>query len=211
MVTGLKPGAVGSVEFTDLLANGQAVGRFDGMVVFVDGPLPGERARVRLTEVKAQVRGRRGARARDDLARSRRAVLPRVRRVRRLPGAAPRLSGAAGLEAPDRRRRAGCASAALRDVAVRAPIGMDVPRAYRNKMALVVETHGAAPVFGFYRARSHDLVPIDHCPIVLEPLDAAIGGLIEAARAPETVGRVRRREARRDAGRPDARPTACSR
>ena len=35
MVTGLKPGAVGVVEFSDLLANGQAVGRFDGMVVFL--------------------------------------------------------------------------------------------------------------------------------------------------------------------------------
>ncbi len=34
---------------------------------------------------------------------------------------------------------------------------MDVPRAYRNKMALVVESG----VFGFYRARSHELVPID--------------------------------------------------
>ncbi|HEY5348980.1 MAG TPA: TRAM domain-containing protein, partial [Candidatus Lustribacter sp.] len=54
LVTGLKPGAVGVVEFSDLLANGQAVGRFDGMVVFVDGPLPGERARVRLTDVKAK-------------------------------------------------------------------------------------------------------------------------------------------------------------
>ncbi len=54
MVTGLKPGAVGVVEFSDLLANGQAVGRFDGMVVFVDGPLPGERARIRLTDVKAK-------------------------------------------------------------------------------------------------------------------------------------------------------------
>src|ERR1019366_5698843 len=72
------------------------------------------------------------------------------------------------------------------DVTVREPIGMAVPRAYRNKMALVVEANGPAPVFGFYRARSHDLVPIDHCPIVLESLDAAIGGLIGAARAPET-------------------------
>ena len=55
---------------------------------------------------------------------------------------------------------------------------MAYPRAYRNKMALVVEERsGAAPVFGFYRARSHDLVPIDHCPIVLERLDAAIARL----------------------------------
>ena len=47
-------------------------------------------------------------------------------------------------------------------------------------------------MFGFYRARSHDLVPIEHCPIVLEPLDAAIGGLIAAARDPDDRGRVRR-------------------
>jgi 23S rRNA (uracil1939-C5)-methyltransferase len=74
------------------------------------------------------------------------------------------------------------------DLAVNEPIGMDVPRAYRNKMALVVEAQSEVEgaVFGFYRARSHELVPIDHCPIVLEPLDAAIGGLLAAARAPET-------------------------
>src|SRR5947209_15134863 len=49
---GLVPGVVASVRFTDLLANGQAVGRVDGQVVFVTGPLPGERARVRVTQVK---------------------------------------------------------------------------------------------------------------------------------------------------------------
>jgi 23S rRNA (uracil1939-C5)-methyltransferase len=50
-----------------------------------------------------------------------------------------------------------------------------------------VHAQGPEPVFGFYRARSHDLVPIDRCPIVLDPLSAAIGGLIEAARDPETA------------------------
>jgi 23S rRNA (uracil1939-C5)-methyltransferase len=72
-------------------------------------------------------------------------------------------------------------------VEVREPIGMREPRAYRNKMALVVDTQGPAPVFGFYRARSHDLVPIDACPIVLDTLDTAIGALVAAARAPETA------------------------
>jgi 23S rRNA (uracil1939-C5)-methyltransferase len=70
---------------------------------------------------------------------------------------------------------------------VAAPIGMREPRGYRNKMALVVDTQGSEPVFGFYRARSHDLVPIERCPIVLEPLDAAIGKLAEAAQAPATA------------------------
>jgi 23S rRNA (uracil1939-C5)-methyltransferase len=72
-------------------------------------------------------------------------------------------------------------------IEVREPIGMANPRAYRNKMALVVEQRAGTPTFGFYRARSHDLVPIETCPIVLDRLDAAIGGLIEAAHAPPTA------------------------
>ena len=50
----LAPGSVARVTFTDLLANGQAVGRIDGMVVFVTGPLPGERVRVRIASIKAK-------------------------------------------------------------------------------------------------------------------------------------------------------------
>jgi len=185
VVTGLKPGAIGVVEFSDLLANGQAVGRFDGMVVFVDGPLPGERARIRLTEVKAKyavgevlerettspdraepfcpVFGACGGCQVQHLAYS--AQLAWKHRI--VQDALLRIGGFPGLTVAE-------------------PIGMDVPRAYRNKMALVVERDGPARVFGFYRARSHELVPIEHCPIVLEPLDAAIGGLLAAAHAPET-------------------------
>jgi 23S rRNA (uracil1939-C5)-methyltransferase len=186
VVTGLKPGAVGVVEFTDLLANGQAVGRFEGMVVFVDGPLPGERARVRLIEVKAKY-----------------AVGEVLERETTSPDRAepfcPVFGACGGCQVQHLAYPAQLAwkhrivaDALLRigglgEVAVRPPIGMDVPRAYRNKMALVVDVAGPAPVFGFYRARSHDLVPIDHCPIVLEGLDAAIGGLLQAAREPQTA------------------------
>jgi 23S rRNA (uracil1939-C5)-methyltransferase len=181
-VTGLKPGAVGVVEFSDLLANGQAVGRFDGMVVFVDGPLPGERARIRLTEVKAKY-----------------AVGEVVERETASPDRAepfcPVFGACGGCQVQHLAYPAQLAwkhrivkDALLRiggffGLTVNEPIGMDVPRAYRNKMALVVEDG----VFGFYRARSHELVPIDHCPIVLEPLDAAIGGLLAAAHASETA------------------------
>ena len=186
MVTALRPGAVGVVEFSDLLANGQAVGRFEGMVVFVDGPLPGERARVRLTEVKAKY-----------------ATGEVLERETTSPDRAepfcPVFGECGGCQVQHLAYPAQLAwkhrivsDALLRiggfsDVTVAAPIGMDVPRAYRNKMALVVQPQGAEAVFGFYRARSHDLVPIDHCPTVLEPLSAAIGGLIEAARDPETA------------------------
>jgi 23S rRNA (uracil1939-C5)-methyltransferase len=183
---GLAPGAVGVVEFTDLLANGQAVGRFDGMVVFVDGPLPGERARVRLTEVKAKY-----------------AVGDVIERETTSPDRAEPFCdvfGACGgcqvqhLAYPAqlawKRRIVQDALARIggfEDLDVREPIGMREPRAYRNKMALVVDASGAHAVFGFYRARSHDLVPIDRCPIVLTSLDAAIGGLAAVARDPATA------------------------
>ncbi len=185
MVTGLKPGAVGVVEFSDLLANGQAVGRFEGMVVFVDGPLPGERARIRLIEVKAKYAV--GVMLERETTSSDRAE-PFCPVFGTCGGCqVQHLAYPAQLAWKHRI----VADALLRiggfsDVTVREPIGMDVPRAYRNKMALVVEASGATPVFGFYRARSHELVPIERCPIVLEPLDAAIGGLIEAARTPQT-------------------------
>jgi 23S rRNA (uracil1939-C5)-methyltransferase len=183
---GLAPGALGVVAFTDLLVNGQAVGRFEGMVVFVDGPLPGERARIRLTEVKAKY-----------------AVGEVVERETTSPDRAEPFCGVFGacggcqvqhLAYPAQlawKRRivhdALSRIGGFAEVEVREPIGMREPRAYRNKMALVVDTQGDAPVFGFYRARSHDLVPIDRCPIVLEKLDAAIGALTDVARAPETA------------------------
>ena len=186
MATGLKPGAVGLVEFTDLLANGQAVGRFDGMVVFVDGPLPGERARIRLTEVKAKY-------ATGDVLERETTSPDRAEPFCSVFGAcggcqvqhlayAAQLAWKRRIVTDDLTRIGG-----FTGVDVRPPIGMPVPRAYRNKMALVVEPRDDGPVFGFYRARSHDLVPIATCPIVLDRLDAAIGGLIDAAHSPGTA------------------------
>ena len=72
------------------------------------------------------------------------------------------------------------------DARVGLPVGMDDPRAYRNKMALVV-THRPETAFGFYAARTHDVVPIEGCPIVMPQLDRAIAGLWDAARDPATA------------------------
>jgi len=181
-----RVGVVGSVAFTDLLANGQAVGRFGGMVVFVEGPLPGESAQVRLTEVKAKyavgelvalesrspdrvepfcaVFGACGGCQVQHLAYP--AQLAWKRRI--VADALGRIGGFTTIDVPE-------------------PIGMPVPRHYRNKMALVVERVGDTTTFGFYKPRTHDLVPIEHCPIVLEALDTAIGGLAAAAADPATA------------------------
>jgi 23S rRNA (uracil1939-C5)-methyltransferase len=183
----LAPGSVARVAFTDLLANGQAVGRVDGMVIFVTGPLPGERARVRIASVKAKY-------AVGDV------VEYETRSEFRAQPFCPVFGECGGCQVQhmsypaqlswkeqivrNALRRIG----GLGDVKVQHPVGMTFPRAYRNKMSLVVENSAAGTSLGFYQARSHALVPIAGCPVVLPQLDAAIKALNEAAVAPETAG-----------------------
>lgn len=168
-----------------MLTNGQAVGRVDGNVIFVRGPLPGERARVKITECKARY-----------------AVAELVELLERSPDRVEPFCGVFG-------RCGGCqlqhwsypaqlawkrevVVQALRriggfeDVAVAATVGMAEPRAYRNKMSLVVGGSREQPQLGFYEARSHDLVPIETCPIVLPALQADLRNLRAATADPQT-------------------------
>jgi 23S rRNA (uracil1939-C5)-methyltransferase len=188
----LAPGDIVEISCTDLIAKtGQAVGRSDGMVVYVLGPVPGERARVRIETVKAKY-----------------AVGELVELLSHSPDRVDPFCGVFGacggcqvqhLAYPAQLRwKRGIVENALRrlggidDAPVAMPIGMANPRSYRNKMALVVTaaaaTEGDVPPvqFGFYAARTHDIVPIETCPIVMPQLDAAIAGFWDAARDPET-------------------------
>ncbi|MBV8531697.1 MAG: 23S rRNA (uracil(1939)-C(5))-methyltransferase RlmD [Candidatus Eremiobacteraeota bacterium] len=171
--TALRAGAELELAFTDLLANGQGVGRSDGMVVFCFGPLPNERARVAIVQVKQRY-----------------AVAVLVELLSASPERRDPFCPVFGIcggcqlqhlsyDAQLRWKRNAVRDALQRiggqdAVDVRDTIGMSEPRAYRNKMALVVDHNEAAPRLGFYRQRSHDVVPIDACPIVAPQLDAAL-------------------------------------
>ena len=181
------PVAVGAeyeLAFSDLLANGQAVGRAGGIVVFCFGPLPQERARVRVTAVKPKYA----------IAELVRILAPS--KFRTTPFCA--VFGTCGgcqlqhLSYPaqltwktDTVRNALARIGGFHDVAVRDAVGMTHPRAYRNKMSLVVEQRGGAPTIGFYQQRSHDLVPIDACPIVTPQLGDYLGRLSRSRNVPE--------------------------
>jgi 23S rRNA (uracil1939-C5)-methyltransferase len=181
----LRKGAELDLAFTDLLANGQGVGRADGIVVFCFGPLPGELARVRVTQVKASY-----------------AVAAQLAILRTSPErAAPfcPVFGACGgcqlqhleYSAQLHWKRNVVREALMRigghaNVEVGETIGMRQPRAYRNKMSLVVDHRESPAALGFYRQRSHDVVPIDACPIVAPKLDDDLRGL-NAARRDDSV------------------------
>ena len=172
----LRVGAEVELTFNDLLANGQAVGRASGMVVFVFGPLPQERARVRITAVKPKYAV---GRLVTLLARSRQRAEPFCPVFGACGGCQlqhysypAQLAWKKGVVENALKRIGG-----FEGVVVRDPIGMISPRNYRNKMSLVVDHASDPPKIGFYKQRSHDVVAIDGCPIVEPQLDAIVASL----------------------------------
>lgn len=170
----LRVGTELELTCTDLLANGQAVGRAGGIVVFCFGPLPQERARVRITSVKPKY-------ATADMV-----ALLSTSPMRAVPFCSAfgtcggcqlqHLSYEAQLHwKTDVVRNALRRIGGFAEVVVRPCVGMTHPRAYRNKMSLVVGRDGKEPVVGFYQQRSHDLVPLKECPIVTKQLSEYIG------------------------------------
>jgi 23S rRNA (uracil1939-C5)-methyltransferase len=166
-----------------LLANGQGVGRSDGIVVFCFGPLPEERARVRVTEIKQRYAV---AEMRELLAVSPARARPFCAVFGTCGGCQlQHLDYAAQLAwKRDAVRQAFARIGGLGDIAVNDTVGMANPRAYRNKMSLVIDDRGDAPALGFYRQRSHDVVPIAECPVVTPELNAGLARLDATRRAP---------------------------
>lgn len=188
------------LDVTGLATEGDAVGRYDGFAVFVPGGVPGDRLRVRVTEVKSRF-------ARGEVV----AVLAPG------PGRADpvcSIFGACGgcqwqhVAYPEQlaRKRQAVADALervgrLRDVPVAPTLGMDDPLRYRNKAAVPFGMEGGRVVAGFYRRDSHRIVdlPPDRdaagCGIqhpTINRVIAAVRSLVEERGVPvydETDGR----------------------
>jgi 23S rRNA (uracil1939-C5)-methyltransferase len=83
------------------------------------------------------------------------------------------------------------------------PIAPAVPSplafGYRHRARLHLARRGGAAVFGFYRAGSHDVVPLASCPVLAAALDGVLGLLAESGRRqPEAFAACS--EVRLDAG-----------
>ncbi len=189
-----------SLSFTDLLPSGQGVARDGARVVFCFGVLPGEKARVRITTAKKTY-------AVAELVEIEEYSPERVDPFCPFFGAcggcqAQHLSYPAQLRWKRRMvenalQRIG----GIRDVAVRETIGMAQPRAYRNKVSLVVEHESEGERIGFYRFRSHEVVAIDGCPVAKARLSEYMG--ILASAPPESAVGEALHEARHVVARSD--------
>jgi len=176
----LKPGHRLELEIDRLSLGGEAVGRVQGVVVFVPYGAPGERLEVEVTE------------ARSRFARARLLKVLRPSRSRVAPPC-PYHFQAASVYRP---ACGGCSwqhldygaqlrakrdlvqetlerLGGLRDFQVRPVLGMQDPWRYRNKVQEPVGWDGRRLISGFYSAGSHAIVPVEECR-VQPPLSVAI-------------------------------------
>lgn len=171
----------------DLLENGQGVGRAGGLVAFVSGGLPGESVRIAVDAIK-----------RNYVSAHAVAILEQS--PDRVPSVCPVFGRCGGCQALHLRYEAQLAWKRRLVAQALARIGElpDVPvdevvadhpsaaAGYRNKASLVVRA-GKRVELGFYAARSHDLVAIDACPVLIPRLNAAVESLAQLASEAPTI------------------------
>ena len=169
-VTEWKKNAVCELDITGYTAEGMGVARLEGRVVFVPFTVAGERWRVRLEKVTKSVAWGRGT---ELLRPSPERVDPGCPAFGKCGGCQFRhMTYAEELRAKGQR----IADALERVGGVRLDLppvlGAEEPDRYRNKVQFPVgpAPEGGAAV-GFYRARSHQVIPVDDC--LLQPLSAA--------------------------------------
>ncbi len=173
---------------------GMGVARLDGMAVFVQGALPGERVTARLIKVASSYAVARVQTFEEASPERREPFCPVFKRC-----------GGCSLQhmsypetlrfkrqvVQDSLARIG----GLADVAVTPVLGMDHPFKYRNKARYPVGHTGKRPIAGFYARRSHELVDASACGIThpsTEKVRAAVLAWAEAHQVPvydETSGK----------------------
>ena len=180
-----RQGQTLEIEITDLNSTGEGVGRWQGRVVFAPDTAPGDRIRVRLTQVKPTYA----------FGKCLEIIQPSSSRVRPACIVADKCGGcqwqvvsyAAQLEAKQRQveaalqRIGGVPSSSRGETA---PVVVDPilatpdPLAYRNKATYPLgrSTQGAVQA-GYYRKGSHQIVNLNQCPVQDARLNPLLAGV----------------------------------
>ncbi len=169
----LRKNMIFEADIDGFTSQGAGVCRLDGRAVFVPRALPGERWQVRIVKVtKTAVFGRGEA-------------LLAPSPFRREP-ACPAFGKCGGCDCLhmdyelEKRLKLDRVNDALRrigglDLRAERILGADDVEGYRNK---AIYNFAPRPVCGFYRSRSHEVVPADRCLLQPECFDRAAGALL---------------------------------
>jgi 23S rRNA (uracil1939-C5)-methyltransferase len=166
------------ITLDEMAHGGDAVGRHEGQVVFVPLALPGETARVELVEQRKGYA--RGALVSIEAASPQRVAPPcpyfgRCGGCQWQHAAYPAQLAFKEQIVRSQLVRIGGQQSPL----VRPMLGMGEPWRYRNHVQLRIDREGRV---GYYALKSHDVTPVDDCPIA-HPLLASMWDLIASCRA----------------------------
>ena len=158
-------------KITGCTSEGLGVARISGRAVFVPDALPGEKCRVQLLKV-----GRSAVYARvlERLSASPLRMVPDCPHYGRCGGCDWRHVRYEG-ELEYKLQRVNDALARIGGLSLRAETILPAPeeRRYRMKAIFAVGEKDGKPVTGFFRARSHDVIPVEDCALQSEEANAA--------------------------------------
>ena len=153
------------VDIVDIGQGGVGIGKFEGFTVFVDGGLVKDKIKVKITKSKKNY-------AVGDIVEI---IEPSPYRVERKCSKELKDCGGCQIQELDYKEQLNLKTNEVRqvisrigkldDVVIHDAIGMEEPFRYRNKAQFPIQKVNGVPVIGFYKKKSHDIIPTDQCII----------------------------------------------
>lgn len=161
------------VEFIDLTHEGQGVAKINSFPIFVPGGLPGERAQIKVLNVKKNygygklIEMKERSPYRIDIPKT---------EINKYGGCQlQHMSYEGQLQFKQNRvTQALTRIGKLTDVQIHPIIGMDEPFHYRNKAQVPVGEKDGRLISGFYKPRTHEIIDTDESVIQIEAINEAI-------------------------------------
>ncbi|WP_056989337.1 23S rRNA (uracil(1939)-C(5))-methyltransferase RlmD [Lacticaseibacillus camelliae] len=159
------------VEIEDLTYQGMGVAKVAGYPLFIEDTLPGEKALVHVLKTEKQY----GFAKLKKLERTSPDRVDAVDHTYTQTGIAPlqHLAYPAQLKFKQHQIQELFKKQGL-DIPVRPTLGMDHPTGYRNKAQIPVRQINGQATTGFFKRRSHDMVPLEDFYIQDPKIDAAV-------------------------------------
>lgn len=169
------------VEFEDLTHDGAGVAKVDGYPIFVQGGLPGEKAKIKVIKVN---KGYGVGRLIQLMERSYfRIDIPKEERHKYGGCQLQHISYEGQLKFKEKQvRQVLTRIGKLEDVIVHPILGMNHPWQYRNKAQVPVGEQDGKLISGFFKPRSHEIVDTDESLIQIPDVDKAIQVVKEICR-----------------------------
>ena len=153
------------VEIVDIGPGGVGIGKFEGFTVFVDGGLVKDKIKVKITKSKKNY-------AVGEIVEI---LEPSPYRVERKCSKELKECGGCQIQELDYKEQLNLKTnevkqvisriGKLDDVVIHNALGMEEPFRYRNKAQFPIQKVDGVPVIGFYKKKSHDIIPTNQCII----------------------------------------------